>query len=221
MDSYERAAQAQGMGFEEYRKAVAAQNSQYNPSDPHNLQAAMKQPGYQASALRNNALAEQHGMVQREPFNFNTLVRDQVHSALGCNADPFKAALGRAVLRELNLRADEIERLRKELGNAQATIDSYKSTIEELRSDRDRWRNDAYSHAKLAERERSNLCALNAIIMGNVTVDMDQIVPACAHLLSVAKHADAIRIHDRAVAYLEDQKKQPGDEQSDIVDYRA
>jgi tetratricopeptide (TPR) repeat protein len=204
------------MSFEEYRKAMAAQNSQYNPSDPHNLQAAKQQPGYiNQSALRNNALAEQLGMVQREPFNFNTLVQDQVHSALACNTDPFKAALGRAVLRELNLRADEIGRLCKELGNAQAAIDSYKSTIEELRSDREKWRSEAYSHAKLAERERSNLCALNAIIIGNATVDMDQIVPACAQMLSVAKHADAIRIHDRAVAYLEEQKKQSGDLQCD------
>jgi hypothetical protein len=51
-----------------------------------------------------------------------------------------------------------------------------------------------------------------------MAVDNDQIVPACAKMLSVAKHADAIRIHDRAVAYLEEQKKQPGDEQSAVDD---
>jgi hypothetical protein len=186
---------------EEYRKVVAAQ-----------------QQGYQASALRNNALAEQMGMVQREPFNYNTLIQDQVHSALACNTDPFKAALGSAVLRELRLRADEIERLRKEASTANNVIAELQQSREEIQKVSDRWRKDAYSHANLAAQERSNLCALNAIIMGNVTVDMDQIVPACAKMLSVAKHADAIRIHDRAVAYLEEQKKQPGDEQSAVDD---
>jgi hypothetical protein len=207
------------MSFEEYRKAMAAQNSQYNPSDPHNLQAAKQQPGYiNQSALRNNALAEQLGMVQREPFNFNTLVQDQVHSALACNTDPFKAALGRAVLRELNLRADEIGRLCKELGNAQAAIDSYKSTIEEVRSDKEKWRKTATDYCNQFGQARNDLYTLQGIIMGDTSTDNDQIVPACAKMLSVAKHADAIRIHDRAVAYLEEQKKQPGDEQSAVDD---